>query len=136
MVLKICVICECQFEAKGSSKTCSTECGSVHKSRLLKVRRDANPEKYRARNNAHYAANVERYLAKSKANYVVNAEKVKERSRIKRAMNPEKTQAYWDRWLAKNPTGRLDSQRSRRRNKRSLIGQIEAQMALLAAEES
>jgi hypothetical protein len=66
-MLKNCVICGCEFEAKQNKKCCSISCSSVVKKHSRKAWKEKNPEKVRKQQREKKKRYYHKYPEKRKA---------------------------------------------------------------------
>jgi hypothetical protein len=119
MTIKICVVCDDEFEAKGLQKTCSLACRHIHLGRQKSATAKRRSERYIKR-IAHIKCQVcgidfqtevlnrltcseECAVENGKKWYRENPEKARAAGKAWRDANPEKVRANTRKWQIKNP---------------------------------
>jgi len=102
MVVKNCVICGKEFDAKGNTITCSKECSEENNKEKMKERNrqycQDNKEKIKEQNRQYYQKNKKYF----KQYYQNNKEKIKEQNRQYKQDNKEKIKEQNRRYYQKN----------------------------------
>ena len=99
MVMKTCIICGKEFDARGSAKTCSPECSKENKRESSRKWCEANPEKARESSRKSSKKWREANPDYQKEWREANPEKARESSRRWREANPD----YQKEWCEANP---------------------------------
>jgi hypothetical protein len=109
VVARNCIVCENEFDARGTAKTCGSYCRQKNKAAIGKAWSESNPEKDAARHHkyrrtnreginerqrAHRSANREKDAARKKAYCAANPEKEAARQRAYYAVNFDKRRSY------------------------------------------
>ncbi len=68
-MIKVCEICEEEFDCKGRGKTCSSDCGSELKKLKTEAWKRRNPDKVKSMFEKTYAINKNKYIGRKKEKF-------------------------------------------------------------------
>lgn len=127
-MLKECVVCGAQFDARGTAITCGSKCRLERDRLTRKAYREAHPEMVRGINRKWYYSNPDKAKASRRKWEEENPDRAKEYRRAWVDQNQERCDQYRQKWVRNNPE---KHQECRTRNSRTYYDRMVAAYRLV-----